>query len=318
MKARHALLRRQRELHGRLHDVRRPAGHLRRLGRAGRPGHPRRHDLRRRAASTRSAPTPMQVDLPSRARRRTCSPSSTATRSRSPARFQKIVNAGKNLHYPRTEPRVRVIPFFVGSERTRLLEREGAGGHRRQGADRPLPDPRLRRGPAAAASLRPRLQARPDERARPIPTSSPRSSCATSLGGRFGATPIDLSMPVMIAPMSYGALSKSTKIALAKASALSDICDNTGRGRADPRGARGRQARRRPVPRRPARLERPRHAPGRRRRDLHLAGREAGARRPADGEEGHARTSRGCAASRPASTCARRRGTPTCSAPTTS
>ena len=33
-------------------------------------------------------------------------------------RLKKIVNAGKNLHYPRTEPRVRVIPFFVGSERT--------------------------------------------------------------------------------------------------------------------------------------------------------------------------------------------------------
>jgi glutamate synthase domain-containing protein 2 len=37
-------------------------------------------------------------------------------------------------------------------------------------------------------------------------------------------------MPVMIAPMSYGALSKSTKIALAKASAAADICDNTGEG----------------------------------------------------------------------------------------
>src|SRR4029079_11862372 len=52
----------------------------------------------------------------------------------------------------------------------------------------------------------------------------------TSLGGRFGAVPIDLSMPVMIAAMSYGALSKSTKIALAKASAAADICDNTGEG----------------------------------------------------------------------------------------
>ena len=37
-------------------------------------------------------------------------------------------------------------------------------------------------------------------------------------------------MPVTIAPMSYGALSKSTKIALAKASALSDISDATGEG----------------------------------------------------------------------------------------
>ena len=37
-------------------------------------------------------------------------------------------------------------------------------------------------------------------------------------------------MPVTIAPMSFGALSKSTKIALAKASALSDIADGTGEG----------------------------------------------------------------------------------------
>ena len=42
-----------------------------------------------------------------------------------------------------------------------LLEREGAGGHRGQGADRPLPDPRLRRRPPAAAPERHRVQARP-------------------------------------------------------------------------------------------------------------------------------------------------------------
>jgi glutamate synthase domain-containing protein 3 len=33
-------------------------------------------------------------------------------------KLQKIVNAGKHLRYPRTEPRVRVIPFFVAAERT--------------------------------------------------------------------------------------------------------------------------------------------------------------------------------------------------------
>src|SRR5207302_65031 len=33
-------------------------------------------------------------------------------------RLQKIVNAGKNLRYPRTEPRVRVTPFFVAAQRT--------------------------------------------------------------------------------------------------------------------------------------------------------------------------------------------------------
>ena len=64
----------------------------------------------------------------------------------------------------------------------------------------------------------------------PDPDVVSKVDLATSLGGRFGATPIELSMPVMIAPMSYGALSKSTKVALAKASALSDICDNSGEG----------------------------------------------------------------------------------------
>ena len=37
-------------------------------------------------------------------------------------------------------------------------------------------------------------------------------------------------MPVMIAPMSYGALSKSAKLAMAIASRLSDISENTGEG----------------------------------------------------------------------------------------
>ena len=255
-------------------------------GRAGRPGHPRRHDLRRRAAST-SLGADAEDDRPAgRRSRTTSSPSSTATRSRSPGSFQKIVNAGKNLHYPRTEPRVRVIPFFVGSQRTDYWNAQGAGGHRGQGADRALPHPRLRRRP---------------RRCRTSPTSPSSATCAavdpdpdvvgkvelaTSLGGRFGAVPIDLSMPVMIAPMSYGALSKSTKIALAKASALVRHLRQHGRGRPDPGGARGGQARRRAVPRRPAGLERPRHAPGRRRRDLHLAGRQAGPRRPAHGQEG--------------------------------
>ncbi len=149
-------------------------------------------------------------------------------------KLQKIVNAGKNLHYPRTEPRVRVIPFFAGSERTRLLERQGAGGHLRQGADRPLPDPRLRRRPAPPALSTTSRSRTTSPRSTPDPDVVSQVELATSVGGRFGATPIDLSMPVMIAPMSYGALSKSTKIALANASALSDICDNSGEGGTHP------------------------------------------------------------------------------------
>jgi glutamate synthase domain-containing protein 2 len=144
-------------------------------------------------------------------------------------RLRKIVNAGKNLRYPRTEPRVRVIPFFVGSERTdywnakvqediAVKSQIGRYRIRGYGAGRPLPhlnDIAFRRDLTTVA---------------PDPDVVSKVELATSLGGRFGATPIELSMPAMIAPMSYGALSKSTKIALAKASALSDICDNSGEG----------------------------------------------------------------------------------------
>jgi glutamate synthase domain-containing protein 2 len=143
-------------------------------------------------------------------------------------RFKKIVNAGKNLRYPRTEPRVRVIPFFVASERTDYWNAKvqediavkaqiGRYRIRGYGAGRPLPH-------LNDIAFRRDLAVEPD------PEVVSRVDLATSLGGRFGATPIELSMPVMIAPMSYGALSKSTKIALAKASSLSDIADGTGEG----------------------------------------------------------------------------------------
>ena len=52
----------------------------------------------------------------------------------------------------------------------------------------------------------------------------------TEIGGINGANPLKLSMPVMIAPMSYGALSRSTKQAVAMASAMSGIAENTGEG----------------------------------------------------------------------------------------
>ncbi|MEZ5101686.1 MAG: glutamate synthase-related protein [Thermoleophilia bacterium] len=144
-------------------------------------------------------------------------------------RLQKIVNAGRNLRYPRSEPRVRVVPFFVGSERTDYWNAKvqediavkaqiGRYRIRGYGAARPLPhlnDIAFRRDLTTVE---------------PDPDVVAKVELATQVGGRFGATPIDLSMPVMIAPMSYGALSKSTKVALAKASALSDICDNSGEG----------------------------------------------------------------------------------------
>ena len=52
----------------------------------------------------------------------------------------------------------------------------------------------------------------------------------TEVGGLNGANPLKLSMPVMIAPMSYGALSASTKRAVGLASSLSGIAENTGEG----------------------------------------------------------------------------------------
>jgi glutamate synthase domain-containing protein 2 len=52
----------------------------------------------------------------------------------------------------------------------------------------------------------------------------------TNIGALNGANPLKLSMPVMIAPMSYGALSRSTKQAVGMASTLSGIAENTGEG----------------------------------------------------------------------------------------
>ena len=52
----------------------------------------------------------------------------------------------------------------------------------------------------------------------------------TEIGGLNGAKPLALSMPVMIAPMSYGALSRSTKQAVGMASSMAGIAENTGEG----------------------------------------------------------------------------------------
>ena len=52
----------------------------------------------------------------------------------------------------------------------------------------------------------------------------------TEIGGLNGANPLDLSMPVMCAPMSYGALSASTERAVGLGSTLSGIAENTGEG----------------------------------------------------------------------------------------
>ncbi len=50
------------------------------------------------------------------------------------------------------------------------------------------------------------------------------------LGDHYAERPLDISMPIIIAPMSYGALSKPAKIALAKGSTMADTSTNTGEG----------------------------------------------------------------------------------------
>ncbi|MGD9536247.1 MAG: glutamate synthase-related protein [Alphaproteobacteria bacterium] len=144
-------------------------------------------------------------------------------------RLQKIANAGKNLRYGKPEPRVRVIPFFMASEaqgywnakvQEDIYVKAQIGRYRIRGYGAARPFPHL-----SDLAFRKDLSNIPAD-----PDAASKVNLRTELGGRSGANPISLSMPVMIAPMSYGALSKSTKVALAFASALSDISENTGEG----------------------------------------------------------------------------------------
>ena len=144
-------------------------------------------------------------------------------------RFQKIVNAGKKLRYGSTEPRVRNIPFFVSSgqssywndkvqEDIHVKSLIGRYRIRGYGTTRALPhlsDISFRKD---LSNINP-----------PVDVVS-RVALKTVIGDKNGAKPLSLSMPVMISPMSYGALSKSTKLALAMASRLSGISENTGEG----------------------------------------------------------------------------------------
>jgi glutamate synthase domain-containing protein 2 len=64
------------------------------------------------------------------------------------------------------------------------------------------------------------------------PIDSYRESCKTSvvLGDRFAENPIEIDTPIMIGAMSFGALSKEAKIALAIGSSKVGTITNTGEG----------------------------------------------------------------------------------------
>ena len=143
--------------------------------------------------------------------------------------FQKIQNAGKSLRYKTTEPRVRSIPFTTFSGETSYWNTKiqedihvkaqiGRYRIRGYGAARALPH-------ISDIAFRKDLS-----NLNPDKGVLDRVNMYTEIGGDRGAEPLKLSMPLMIAPMSYGALSKSTKVALAIAAGLSKISENTGEG----------------------------------------------------------------------------------------
>ena len=143
--------------------------------------------------------------------------------------LQKVVNAGKNLRYSTTEPTVRSLPFFTFSDDCDYWNRKiqediyvkaQIGRYRVRGYGGARSVPHL-----SDLAFKNDL-ARLGEEKDPVSKVEMR----TLIGGKNGARALDLSMPLMIAPMSYGALSRSAKQAIAIASGLSDIAENTGEG----------------------------------------------------------------------------------------
>ncbi len=143
--------------------------------------------------------------------------------------LQKVVNAGKNLRYGTTEPTVRSLPFFTFSDDCDYWNRKiqediyvkaQIGRYRVRGYGGARSVPHL-----SDLAFKNDL-ARLGEEKDPVSKVEMR----TLIGGKNGARALDLSMPLMIAPMSYGALSRSAKQAVAIASGLSDIAENTGEG----------------------------------------------------------------------------------------
>ena len=143
--------------------------------------------------------------------------------------FKKVVNAGKKLKYASSERQMRSIPFFTFSGASDywnpkiqedLYIKSQIGRYRIRGYGGARPLPHL----SDLAFKKDLSQAGND------PNVVSKVKMYTEIGGINGAQPLKLSMPVMIAPMSYGALSASTKRAIGIASTLSDIAENTGEG----------------------------------------------------------------------------------------
>src|SRR3954451_9966148 len=65
-----------------------------------------------------------------------------------------------------------------------------------------------------------------------IPLEGYREKCSTRtvLGSRFASKPLELEIPLMVTGMSYGALSRNAKAALARASRMAGTSSTTGDG----------------------------------------------------------------------------------------
>lgn len=143
--------------------------------------------------------------------------------------FKKVVNAGKKLRYATSEKQMRSIPFFTFSGKSEywnskvqedvfIKSQIGRYRIRGYGGARELPH---------LSDITFREDIRPQRENNDVIN---QVNLYTEIGGLNGANPLELSMPIMIAPMSYGALSRSTKQAIGLASTMSGIAENTGEG----------------------------------------------------------------------------------------
>lgn len=143
--------------------------------------------------------------------------------------FKKIVNAGTKLRYATEEQQMRSIPFFTfsgasdywnGKVQEDIYVKSQIGRYRIRGYGGARSLPHL--ADLAFKKDVPHIGS--------VPNVVSKVRMRTAIGGLNGAKPLDLTMPVMIAPMSYGALSRSTKQAIGMASTLAGIAENTGEG----------------------------------------------------------------------------------------